>query len=226
MKRAAVYIRVSSEVQAERASPVAQETDCRDYVESQGYALAGVYRDIEKYRAGKKMVEPSGTRGDRPGLLKLLEDAYAGKFDVIVSWREDRLYRGYNPMLAVLNCINETGVDIELVKENFDKAMIGIKTGLANWELDARRDRTMMGVAARLKDDKPWSSTPPYGYCYVDSKLEIYEAEAQWVRKIFEWRAQGVVMREIRRRLINAAAPMRRNTKHYWGISEIQKRLN
>src|SRR5512138_3218674 len=108
MKRAAIYIRVSSEGQAkERAkakdgepeaktSPVAQERECREYCEQHGYIVVEpVYRDIKKYQVGKRLVEPSGTRADRPGLKQMLADARAGNFDVIVAWREDRLYRGY-----------------------------------------------------------------------------------------------------------------------------------
>jgi DNA invertase Pin-like site-specific DNA recombinase len=61
-----------------------------------------VYRDIEKYRVKNKLVEPSGTRADRPGLRATLEDAPKGDFDTILAWREDRLYRGLRAMLMVL----------------------------------------------------------------------------------------------------------------------------
>ena len=61
MKRAGIYIRVSSERQGNKVSPQAQENDCREYCESRGYQVFDVYRDIEKYRAGTRMVEPSGT---------------------------------------------------------------------------------------------------------------------------------------------------------------------
>ncbi len=96
MKRAAIYIRVSTERQADRVSPETQEADCRAHCEAQGYQVFNIYRDIEKYRLGGRMVEPSGTRSDRPQLKQMLSDADAGMFDVLVAWREDRLYRGIN----------------------------------------------------------------------------------------------------------------------------------
>jgi len=53
-----IYIRTSSERQAEKASPQAQEDDCRAYYEDQGFQVVEVYRDTEKYK--------SRTRRDRP----------------------------------------------------------------------------------------------------------------------------------------------------------------
>ena len=167
-KRAAIYVRVSSEKQAkggdgqeEKESPQAQERDCRALAERQGYPVAIIYRDTEKYRVGKKLVEPSGTRADRPGLRAMLADARKGDFEVILAWREDRLYRSYRPMLDVLDCIEETGVDVELAKETFDKRMMGGKVWVAKMELDAKHDRVMMGVAGRLQQGKSleWCAT-------------------------------------------------------------------
>src|SRR5512139_2636830 len=95
-KRAALYIRVSSEKQAEKVSPEIQEKDDRAWCDQQGHKVVAVYRDVEKYRANGRLVEPSGTRNDRPQFKRMLKDADSDQFDVIVSWREDRLYRGVN----------------------------------------------------------------------------------------------------------------------------------
>ena len=73
--------------------------------EEKGLDVVRVYRDTEKYRVGNKLVEPSGSRSDRPGLLAMLNDASKDEFDVILAWREDRLYRGLRFMLTVLETI-------------------------------------------------------------------------------------------------------------------------
>ena len=139
-KRAAIYVRVSNERrQADKASPKMQEAECREYCTANGWQVVAAYRDIKKYRVGKRLVDPSGERADRPELKKMLADAYAGKFDVIVAWREDRLYRGYRPMLDVLDCIEGTGIDIALVKEHFDKKLAPVKAWAARMELDAKQ---------------------------------------------------------------------------------------
>ena len=41
-KRAAIYLRVSSERQAEKVSPQTQEADCRAYCEARGYTVSDV----------------------------------------------------------------------------------------------------------------------------------------------------------------------------------------
>ena len=60
MKRAAIYIRVSSEKQGEKVSPQARESDCREHCQSHDYLVVDVYRDIEKFKVGRRLVEPSG----------------------------------------------------------------------------------------------------------------------------------------------------------------------
>ena len=42
VKRAAIYVRVSTEKQADRVSPEAQEADCRALAERQGYTVTAV----------------------------------------------------------------------------------------------------------------------------------------------------------------------------------------
>ena len=86
--KAVIYVRTSSESQAEKSSPAEQEADCRRLAEEKGLTIVRVYRDVEKYRAKNKLVETSGSRSDHPGLLKMLKDASMRELDVILAWRE------------------------------------------------------------------------------------------------------------------------------------------
>jgi len=226
-KRAGIYIRVSSERQADKVSPQAQENDCRGYCESHGYYVVEVYRDIEKYRVGGKLVEPSGTRADRPGLRTMLCDAKSGHFDIIVAWREDRLYRSYRPMLDVLDTLDESGIELELVKETFDKRIAPVKAWAARMELDAKHDRFMMGVAGRFSMGKAGNYPAPYGY-YKDENgyFRVNLEEANWIVKLFEWYAQGISIREIRMRFITGGARQRNdNLKHQWHMVILRRIL-
>lgn len=134
--RAVIYIRTSSEAQSEKSSPVEQETDCRRLAQENGLTVVQVYRDVEKYRVGSKLVEPSGSRSDRPGLLSMLKDATRDEFDVILAWREDRLYRGLRSMLTVLETVQEYKIEILLAKETFDSTIAPIQAWAAQMELD------------------------------------------------------------------------------------------
>jgi site-specific DNA recombinase len=209
MKRAAIYIRVSSEHQGAKASPDEQEQDCRALAAEQGLEVVSVYRDIERYRAKKRMVDPSGTRVDRPGLVAMLQDAQAGYFDVILSWREDRLYRGLKAMLLVLEIIQEHKISIILARENFDEKMAPLKAWLAQMELDGMKERMTMGVKARLRRGDANTGQDRYGYRREGEIIVIVEEEARWVRKIFEWYLSGMPKMEMRRRLVEAGAPQK-----------------
>jgi site-specific DNA recombinase len=230
-KRAAIYVRVSSEKQAEKVSPEAQETDARTLCERQGYIVAEVYRDTEKYRVNGRMVEPSGTRQDRPQFKRMLRDADAGLFDVIIAWREDRLYRGVNrAMLEISERVKSKAITVELVKEHYDPAIAEVKAWAAGVELQARRDRTAMGVTARLMAGKVWYSNPPYGYDYdkLAGQLVVNESEAHWVRLIWQWYAEGASVKTIQKRLITAGAQQKGVTsrKYVWSLDSIRRILN
>ncbi len=225
-KRAAIYVRVSSEKQAEKVSPETQEADARALCERQGYIVIEVYRDIEKYRVNGRLVEPSGTRHDRPQFKRMLTDADAGRFDVIIAWREDRLYRGVNrAMLEISERVKSGVIKVELVKEHYDPAIAEVKAWAAGVELQAKRDRHMMGIAGRLAAGKVWGFQPPYGYDYnkAAGSWVINEAEAQWVRQVWQWFGTGESWKEIRQRLIAAAVPQKgkNSRQRVWNFSSI-----
>ncbi len=212
MKRAAIYVRVSSEKQAdgEKASPTAQEQDARAHCAARGYTVAAVYRDTERYRAGGRTVEPSGTRADRPAWKRMLKDADAGAFDVLIAWREDRLYRGVNrAMLDISERVRDKLIAVELVKEHYDLSTAPVKAWAAGLELEAKHHRLMMGVTGRLRQGKAWNTGIAFGYRLEAGQWLIEPAEAKWVRKIFAWYAKGVSVREIRQRLVEAAVPQK-----------------
>ena len=221
--RAAIYIRVSSEKQADKVSPEAQEHDARELCERQDYIVTEVYRDTEKYRANGRLVEPSGTRHDRPQLKRMLKDADAGLFDVIIAWREDRLYRGVNrAMLEISERVKAGMISVELVKEHYDPAIAEVKAWAAGVELQAKHDRHTMGVAGRLAAGKIWGANTPYGYDYdkVAGRWVVNEAEAEWVRLAWKWFGSGMPVSQIQERLITGGVQQKgsRPRKHVWSF--------
>lgn len=224
-KRAVIYVRTSSEQQGEKNSPAEQESDCRQFAEREGLIVVNVYRDIERYRSRNKWVEPSGTRYDRPGLLAMLRDAGDDQFDVILAWREDRLYRGMRAMLLVLETIQQHGLSIMLANETFDPATAPLKAWLAQMELENIKERMTMGVKARLKAGKANSGQDRYGYRRNGEVIEVVPEEARWVRQIFAWFIEGLNKKQIRKRLIAANAPQKeatRERKVIWSHQSIE----
>lgn len=224
-KQAVIYVRTSSEKQGEKASPIEQEADCRKLAAEQGFTVTQVYKDIERYRVKTKIIEPSGTRYDRPGLLAMLKDAEQGQFDVILAWREDRLYRGMRAMLMVLETIQEHKLTIMLARETFDPKIAPLKAWVAQMELDGIRERMTMGVKARLRAGKANSGRDRYGYRRNGEVIEVVEQEAKWVRQIFAWYNERIPLLEIRKRLIESAVPQKGGNayrKTEWSKNVIQ----
>ena len=144
-RKAAIYIRTSSKSQGEKASPAEQEADCRSLAQEKELTVIRVYQDIGKYRVKNKLVEPSGLRSDRPGLLAMLQDVSRRDFDMILAWREDRLYRGLRSMLIVLESTQQYKFTIMLAKEAFDPKIAPIRAWAAQMELESMQERMTMG---------------------------------------------------------------------------------
>lgn len=158
----------------------------------------------------------------------MLKDASMGEFDVILAWREDRLYRGLRPMLMVLDAIQKHALNILLAKETFDPQIAPLRAWVAQMELDSMKERMSMGVKARLKSGKANTGQDRYGYMRVGEKIHIVEEEARWVRQIFEWYIQGVPLLQIRERLISANAPQKGSSiprRIQWARSSVQSIL-
>jgi len=224
-RRAAIYIRTSSETQGEKSSPLEQEVDCQRLAKQKGLEVVCVYRDVEKYRVGNKLVEPSGSRSDRPALQAMLKDATRDSFDVILAWREDRLYRGIRAMLTVLEAVQDYKIDILLAKETFDSKIAPIRAWVAQMELDSMRERMEMGVKARLKAGKANTGQDRYGYIRIGENIHLVEEEAKWVRNIFEWYIQKTPLNQIRKHLIAVNAPQKGSSiprRIQWSRSSIQ----
>jgi site-specific DNA recombinase len=224
-KLAAIYVRVSSEHQAEKVSPEEQEIQCKKLAEDMDLVVVNTYRDTQKYRVGSRLFEPSGTRTDRPAFTRMLEDAAEGKFDTMIAWREDRFYRGLKAMIIFLETIQDYKINVFLARETFDQKMAPVKAWVGQMELDGMKERMTMGVKARLRSGKANTGQDRYGYQRVGEVIEIVEEEAVWVRKIFEWYNDRVLIMEIRRRLIAADAPQKgssRRRRILWARSTIQ----
>lgn len=119
--------------------------------------------------------------------MTMLKDAAKDEFDVILAWREDRLYRGLRSMLMVLEAVQDYKIEILLAKENFDSKIAPVRAWAAQMELDGMKERLGMGVKARLKAGKANTGQDRYGYIRVGENIHVVEEEADWVRKIFDW---------------------------------------
>jgi DNA invertase Pin-like site-specific DNA recombinase len=96
----------------------------------------------------------SGTKGRRPGLDRLLADAKKRRFDVLVVWRADRLFRSLTQMVATLGELSAFGIDFVSVTEPFDtstpqgRLLLHLVSAFAEFERGVLVERTRAGMAA------------------------------------------------------------------------------
>ena len=107
-KRAALYVRVSTDGQTVDNQRLALEAVC----EQRGWQITQIYSDNGM----------SGFKGrkQRPGLDALLKDAARGRFDVALAWALDRLGRSLLDLLDTLSELEAVGVALVLHQQAID----------------------------------------------------------------------------------------------------------
>jgi len=159
--KAVGYRRVSMREQIDGHSLDAQEKNIRDYAASQGWDLIEIYTD-----AGISAKKDS----HRPDLERLMYDAKAKKFDVIVVDKIDRFYRHLAGLLTALDELRSIDISFASVQERLDftspwgKLMLTVLGILAEIYLDNLRQETLKGKHQRAREGL-WNGLPPYGYC-------------------------------------------------------------
>lgn len=183
----ALYPRVSGLEQAQEGYSIGEQIErMKKYCEAKGWTVYKIYTD-----AGF-----TGANMERPGLQEMIKDSEAGKFDMVLVYKLDRLSRSQKDVLYLVEDVfDKHGVFFSSMTENFDtstpfgKAILGILAVFAQLEREQIRERTMMGKKARAQQGK-WhgGSTPPIGYDYSveDDMLYINEYEAMQVKDVVD----------------------------------------
>lgn len=199
MKRVAIYIRVSTAKQDEGYSIPLQKERLIAYCKAKGWVVAGMFVDPGH----------SGSSLDRPGMVALMEGIEAGKYDVVLVYKLDRLSRSQKDTLYLIEDIfMANNVDFVSMQESFDtttiygRAMVGILSVFAQMERETITHRTLMGRAGRAEEGLfHGGGTDPLGYDYINGELVVNETEAQQIREIYGLYADGYSVTEISRRM-------------------------
>src|SRR5215468_3283809 len=185
--RCAVYTRKSSEegLDMDFNSLDAQRESCEAYVASQkaeGWALVSDHYDDGGF---------SGGTLERPALKRLLAEVEAGKIDVIVVYKIDRLSRSMLDFLNLVELFERHGVTFVSVTQSFNtkdamgRMALNILVTFAQFERELIGERIRDKVAASRKRGKWMGGWTPLGYEVRDRKLTIHEEDAERVRAIF-----------------------------------------
>ena len=199
-KRAAIYARVSDKSQAEddKTSLTEQTTEMEAYCEGKGMTITARYQEVGR-----------GWSKKRPEFQRMLADAKRGRFDTIVCWKSDRLSRGMYPAAALMEVVEAYQIQLEAVMDAIDMKTFGLMAAIGKIELDNFRERASMGKRGSAKQGRMPVGALSYGYRIGDDgKPEIYEPEAEVVRRIFHMYVhEGMSGSTISRQLARDNAP-------------------
>lgn len=197
MKRVALYMRVSSTKQVKEGDSIPAQRDAlTKYAKEKGYSVAGEYLDDGV----------SGTRADRDELSRLLEDVKAGKIDIILCTKLDRLYRNIKHYLNMMEILDRHNVGwLAIWEPVYDtttpqgRLIVNQMMSIAQFEAENTGQRIRQVQAYKLSQKEVISGTTTAGY-RIENKHLVPDENAEYVKAAFEMYSacgnMNAVMRE------------------------------
>lgn len=197
LKKAVMYVRVSSKEQAEQGfSPEAQRVCLYDFARRNSFDVVKEFEEAESAKGSK-----------RKEFAAMLEYVKARKIEHILVEKTDRLHRNFTDYVAIEELTEKYGVTVYFVKEGgsigknsraSDKTMYGIKTVMAKGFIDNLKEEVQKGFEIKLAHGE-YPRQAPLGYLNAkdpyNSKHNIIipdPANRTLVVKLFEYYASGI----------------------------------
>lgn len=234
MKRAAVYIRVSTANQEDEETIQNQLMELKERVKSDGNILLPecTYSDDGW----------TGTILERPELDRLGSDAQEKKFDILYFYDRGRIARKFVYQEVVLDEIQGKGIEcISLHDINGttpEEVLMGSVMGVFHeYERLKITERMRLGKVRKVRENgKLLGYNAPYGYDYHhrikggpderDGYFSINGQEAEVVQMVFQWVADGVSMRDVIRRLHDEGIPPKKQKRMTWTKGPVVRMLS
>src|SRR5260221_5954530 len=187
-RRCAIYTRKSSEegLEQEFNSLAAQREACEAYICSQqheGWLLARNRYDDGGF---------SGGNLERPAAQRLLTDIRAGRIDIVVVYKVDRLTRSLADFARLVELFDAEAVSFVSVTQQFNttssmgRLMLNVLLSFAQFEREVTGERIRDKIAASKKKGMWMGGNVPLGYEARERQLVVVESEAERVRHIFD----------------------------------------
>ena len=209
-RRVAAYARVSTSSEEQLTSYEAQVKHYTEYIKSKeasdNWQFVDVYTD--------KGITGVSTK-KREGFNRMIQDALAGKIDLIITKSVSRFARNTVDTLTAIRKLKEHGVEVYFEEQNIytldgkGEVLLTIMSSIAQEESRNISENVTWGMRKRFADGKV---TMPYGQFMgyrrgKDGTPEVVEAEADVVRTIFRRFLEGATPAMISRELNLAGIP-------------------
>ena len=185
--RCAIYTRKSSEEGLDQNfnSLDAQREACEAYIASQRHE--GWKQLAEHYDDGGI----SGGTLERPALQRLLADIDAGRIDLVVVYKVDRLTRSLPDFAKLIERLDAAGASFVSVTQSFNtstsmgRLTLNVLLSFAQFEREVTAERIQDKLAQSKAKGLWMGGYIPLGYTPNGRTLDIVPDEAQTVRRIF-----------------------------------------
>jgi site-specific DNA recombinase len=184
---AAIYARTSSPNQKFNYSIKEQVSSCWKYCDQRNWIVKYVLVDEGK----------SGENTERLHFQFMLEKAKMKEFDVVVSWKLDRLCRSLVDLVNTERSLRKLGIGLCSVTEYIDTVTSIGRFNFRNLASVAELEREIIGERAKLglyalaKEHKWPNPHPPLGYDKNDEgRLVINTCEARLIKRIYRMYTQ------------------------------------
>ena len=233
MKRAAIYMRVSTKNQEKEETIQNQEIELMARVKADDVLLTieCIYRD-EGW---------SGSIVERPELDRMRTDAVDNKFDVLYVYDRGRLARKYFIQELVLEELRKHNVNFislhDINGATSEEHLMGGVMGLFHeYERLKITERMRLGKLRKVRENKQLLGyNPKYGYDYHPRKKEngnkvngyftVNESQALIVKTIFEMSANGLSKYAIRQELAKRKILPPKAMRNMWSTGTLDRLL-
>jgi site-specific DNA recombinase len=188
----AVYMRVSSEEQREKATIETQDGFLEEYCKLYGHEIGGVYKD--------EAISGIVPMHERPEGQRLLADAATGKFETVLVYRLDRIGRKLLVVVDAHDRLEEGGISLKSATEPIDtstpagRMYFQLLASFGEYEKETINERTRDGKNRAYRNGVQ-PGVIPYGYdLAADGSFVVVEEEAAVVRDIIRNIAGGATL--------------------------------
>ncbi len=193
--RAAIYRRISDDSEGRELGVERQEADCRALADQHGYVVVGVYTDND-------IGASTRSRKPRPDYQRMVADARAGRFEVILAYTSSRLTRRPREHEDLIELAEQHGtaylyvrspsVDLNTAAGRHVARMLAANDAAESEIMSERISRAMLGL---VEQGRSLGGRRMFGF--EPDGITVRESEARVVREAAEQVLAGVSLRQL-----------------------------
>lgn len=219
--RIAAYIRVSTDVQAEKGNSLFEQKQ-----RLAAYCVAMGWKEPEFY------IDDGYSAKDinRPRLQELITKITEKKYAKVMVTKLDRISRRLLDLLTLIDMFQQYDVSFVSVSESFDtetpsgRLALQVLGAVAEFERERISERVKDNMLSLAMNTDKVLTKPCFGFDIIEGRYQINESEAKYIQMMFDLAEQGHGHRMIAK-LLNEAGSTTKQGKP-WDQTNVKRLMN